>query len=115
MPKPLNNQPGSGLHINLSIEKDGRNLFAGGLDILCRVTNTTALDADVSTLAFALYTQSGNMIYADGTTLKDVGIPVGGTILLRFPVEDELVKQWDSYGMSASEVRVTASFRNDED
>ena len=55
------------------------------------------------------------MIYADGTTLKDVGIPVGGTILLRFPVEDELVKQWDSYGMSASEVRVTASFRNDED
>ena len=34
MPKPLNNQPGSGLHINLSIEKDGRNLFAGGLDTL---------------------------------------------------------------------------------
>ena len=88
---------------------------AGGMDILCRVTNTTAMDAYDSTLAFALYTQSGNMIYADGTTLKDVGIPVGGTILLRFPVEDELVKQWDSYGMRAPEVRVTAPFRHDED
>lgn len=34
MPKPLNGQAGSGLHINLSIEKGGRNLFADGIDTL---------------------------------------------------------------------------------
>ena len=29
MPKPITDQPGSGMHINLSLTKDGQNLFAG--------------------------------------------------------------------------------------
>ena len=32
MPKPLQDQPGSGMHINLSLLRDGQNLFAGDLD-----------------------------------------------------------------------------------
>lgn len=31
MPKPLAQQPGSGLHINLSLTKDGQNLFEGDI------------------------------------------------------------------------------------
>ena len=30
LPKPLKDKPGNGLHINISLMKDGRNLFAGG-------------------------------------------------------------------------------------
>ena len=29
MPKPLANQPGSGLHVNISLLRDGKNLFDG--------------------------------------------------------------------------------------
>ena len=62
-----------------------------------------------------LTNETGRMLYADGATLQDVGIPAGGTLLMRFPVDEDLVAQWDSYGMSAAEARVSAAFRNDED
>ena len=87
----------------------------GELTVVCHITNGTDVDAYAPTIAFGLYAENGGMLYADGTTLQHVGIPAGSSLLLRFPVDDELVAQWDVYGMSAAEVRVSAAFRNDED
>ena len=87
----------------------------GELRVICHITNGTEVDAFAPTIAFGLYAENGRMLYADGATLQDVGIPAGGTLLMRFPVDEDLVAQWDSYGMSAAEARVSAAFRNDED
>ena len=87
----------------------------GGMTVICRITNGTDTDAYAPTIAFGLYAENGGMLYADGATLQDVGIPAGGTLLMRFPVDEDLVAQWDTYGMSAAEARVSAAFRNDED
>ena len=87
----------------------------GELTVVCHITNGTDVDAYAPTIVFGLYAENGGMLYADGTTLQHVGIPAGSSLLLRFPVDDELVAQWDVYGMSAAEVRVSAAFRNDED
>lgn len=35
MPKPIPNAPGSGLHVNLSLERDGQNIFRNGTDGEC--------------------------------------------------------------------------------
>lgn len=87
----------------------------GGLDVICELTNGTEDIAYDPTVAFGLYTQEGSMIYADGMTLKDVGIPAGGTTLVRFRIDDVFVKQWDSYGVKPAEARVNASFGADND
>ena len=87
----------------------------GGLTVVCHITNGTDTDAYDPTIAFGLYAENGGMLYADGTTLQNVGIPAGGTLLMRFPVDEDFVAQWDTYGMSAAEARVSAAFRNDED
>lgn len=87
----------------------------GSMSVVCEITNGTDREAYGPTIAFGLYAQSGSMVYADGDTLQNIGIPAGGTLLIRFPVDEELTRQWDSYGMSATEVRVSAAFRGDED
>ena len=87
----------------------------GGLTVVCHITNGTDTDAYAPTIAFGLYAENGGMLYADGTTLQNAGIPAGGTLLMRFPVDEDFVAQWDTYGMSAAEARVSAAFRNDED
>ena len=87
----------------------------GELTVVCHITNGTDTDAYNPTIAFGLYAENGGMLYADGTTLQNVGIPAGGTLLMRFPVDEDFVAQWDTYGMSAAEARVSAAFRNDED
>ena len=66
-------------------------------------------------MALGLYTDDGTMVYADGTTLQDVGIPAGGTVLVRFDVDDVFVKQWQSYGVMPTQANTNASFRKDED
>ena len=55
------------------------------------------------------------MLYSDGTTLQDVGIPAGGTVLVRFDVDEAFVAQWQSYGAMPTQVHTNASFRHDED
>lgn len=93
------------------IERDER----GDMTVLLSVTNGTDVDAYDPMIAFGLYTDGGVMVYADGTTQRNVGIPAGGTMLMRFPLEDAVVEQWDAYGANIAEARVTASFRNDTD
>ena len=88
---------------------------AGDAYVVCRLTNSTDMDAYNPTVALGLYTDDGTMVYADGTTLQDVGIPAGGTILVRFDVDDVFVKQWQSYGAMPTQANTNASFRKDED
>ena len=94
-----------------SIETDA----SGGVYVACRVTNGTDVDAYDPTIAFGLYTGDNQMVYADGTTLKDVGIPAGGTLLVRFDIDDAFIAQWQSYGSMPTQAMVSAAFRSDED
>ena len=88
---------------------------SGDVSVVCRLTNSTDMEAYSPTVAIGLYTESGSMIYADGTTLQDVGIPAGGTVLVRFDVDSAFIKQWQSYGAAPAQVQTNASFRRDED
>lgn len=93
-----------------SIETDA----SGDVYVICRITNGTDVDAYDPTIAFGLYADT-NLVYADGTTLKDVGIPSGGTLLVRFDIDDAFITQWKSYNSMPTQVMVSAAFRNDED
>ena len=88
---------------------------SGDMSVICRLTNPTEMDAYNPTVAIGLYTDSGAMLYSDGTTLQDVGIPAGGTVLVRFDVDEAFVAQWQSYGAMPTQVHTNASFRHDED
>ena len=88
---------------------------SGDVSVVCRLTNSTDMDAYTPTVALGLYTDDGTMVYADGTTLQDVGIPAGGTVLVRFDVDDVFIKQWQSYGAMPTQANTNASFRKDED
>lgn len=87
----------------------------GSVTVRCELTNTTDMDAFDPTVAIGLYTEEGSMIYADGVTLKGVGIPAGGTTLVRFTVEEAFVSQWQGYGVAPTQAYINASFRLDED
>ena len=71
--------------------------------------------ADDISVAFGLYTDTNKLVYADGTTLKDVGIPAGGTVLVRFDIDSAFISQWKSYNAMPTQAMVSAAFRNDED
>lgn len=88
---------------------------SGALTVVCELTNMSDVDAFDPTIAFGLYTEEGSMIYADGMTLQGVGIPAGGTVLVRFAIDSVFVSQWQSYGVVPAEARVSASFRADDD
>lgn len=88
---------------------------SGEMTVICEIANPTQMDAYDPTIAFGLYAGNGGMIYADGMTLKDVGIPAGQSVLARFAVDKVFVEQWKTYGAEPTEVRVNAGFRNDAD
>ena len=88
---------------------------SGDMSVICRLTNSTEMDAYNPTVAIGLYTDSGAMLYSDGTTLQDVGIPAGSTVLVRFDVDEAFVAQWQSYGAMPTQVHTNAAFRHDED
>ena len=94
-----------------SIETDE----SGAMYVVCELTNMSDIPAYDPTVAFGLYTGEGSMIYADGMTLRDVGIPAGGTVLTRFMIDSVFVSQWQGYGVVPAEARVSASFRADDD
>ena len=94
------------------IEIDDRT---GRMSIVCEISNTTDEDAFGAMVEAGLYTEGGQMLYACGTQLKDVGIPKGGTMLLRFGVEEELVEQWSGYGMTPAYALTSAVFSDNED
>ena len=93
-----------------TVEEDA----AGRITVTCELTNTTDLVAYEPTVAYGLYTDGGSMIYADGRTIQGVGIPAGGSLVVRFTVDSVFVQQWKQYGVSIAEARVNAAFRMDE-
>lgn len=99
------------LEAQAEVVRDAR----GGMTVNLLVTNHTEMDAFDPIIAFGLYTDGGAMVYADGSTLRNVGIPAGNSMLMRFPVDDEIVAQWDTYGANVTQANVSACFRNDSD
>lgn len=94
------------------IEKDETG---EAVTVVCEITNPTQIDAFDLTVAYGLYTDTGMMLYADGMTLKNVGIPAGGTTLVRFAIDRVFLEQWKSFGAEPAQAAVTAVFRKDED
>lgn len=99
------------LDCDARIERDEN----GGMTVVCTVKNATGQDVFDPSVTFGLYMDSGNMLYADGTTLTDVGVPDGGATLVRFEIDDAFVSQWESYGAAPSQARAFASYRETVD
>ena len=88
---------------------------SGSCLVTCTVENTGEITAYNPVIAFGLYTGSGTMIYADGKQLEQIGIVPGSSIVIRFPISLQLTKQWDDYGVTPDEIKLSASYRADED
>ena len=85
------------------------------LSVLCEVVNPTDTDAYDPTVVVGLYTDAGQLVYSDGRSLKDVGIPANGKLMVRFYVEPMLVEQWLNYGALPTQVQTGAMFRTGSD
>lgn len=88
---------------------------SGLMSVVCEISNTADTDAYHPTVVMGLYTDAGQLLYSDGRSLKDVGIPAQGKLLVRFYVEPMLVEQWMSYNALPTQVRVSAMFRTGSD
>jgi len=88
---------------------------AGGMTVECAITNGNDEDAYDPTVAFGLYTDGGALVYADGMTLRNVGLPAGETMLIRFPIDDAISEQWHVYGANITGAHVNASFASGSD
>lgn len=100
-----------GLATTAEIERDAR----GGMTVVCTVTNDADIEARNPTITFGLYTDAGAMVYADGVTLFNVGLPAGQTLRMRFDVDEEISDQWNTYGANVTDVRAVGSFRDGTD
>ncbi|MBQ8618251.1 MAG: hypothetical protein IJ418_12210 [Clostridia bacterium] len=85
------------------------------LHVICEIDNGASVDAYNPTVVMGLYTDAGQLVYADGRSLQDVGIAQGGKLLVRFSVEPMLVEQWMSYGALPTQVRAGTMFRTGSD
>ena len=88
---------------------------SGLMSVVCEVVNGSSGDAYDPTIVVGLYTDEGQLLYCDGRNLKDVGVPAGGKVLVRFAVEPTLVEQWTSYGALPTQVQAGAMFRTGSD
>lgn len=88
---------------------------SGLMSVVCEVVNTASMDAYDPTIVVGLYTDAGQLLYCDGRNLKDVGVPAGEKLLVRFAVEPTLVEQWTGYDALPTQVQVSAMFRTGAD
>lgn len=91
------------------------NDVTGRMSVVCEIANPTDEDAFGASAAFGLYTDAGQMVCADGMRLQDIGIPAGGSVMVRFDIEEELTEQWRSYDALPTQVRASAMFSANED
>ena len=103
---------GQALEAQASLEIDD---VTGRMSVVCALANPTDETAFGASMAFGLYTEAGQMVYADGMRLQDIGIPSGGSVKVRFDIEDELAAQWRSYDALPTQVRASAMFSANED
>ena len=92
-----------------------RDPLDGALYAVCELSNPLDEPAYDPSICFGLYTDNGTMIYADGMTAQGIGVPAGGTTLVRFSVDEFFVGQWESYGVSAAQIQAQAICRKDAD
>ena len=88
---------------------------SGDVVVTCHLINPEMIDAYDPTVAIGLYTEDGVLLYADGVTLQDVGVPAGGEVLRRFRIDDTIAGQWSAFGVTPAWAQVSAVFRTDED
>ena len=91
------------------------NDVTGRMSVVCEIANPTDEAAFGASAAFGLYTDAGQMVCADGMRLQDIGIPAGGSVMVRFDIEEELTEQWRSYDALPTQVRASAMFSANED
>ena len=88
---------------------------SGVLSVVCELTNPTDVEAFDPSLAIGLYTEAGQLVYAEGRNLKDVGLTAHGDVLVCFEVEPDMVAQWMTYDALPTQVQVNAMFRTGTD
>ena len=86
----------------------------GSLAVLLHLSNPHKEEAWSPTMAFGLYTEGGALLYCDGRTLENVGIPSGGEMTVRFDVSRSFAERWAEYGADPAEVRATADCGGDD-
>lgn len=79
------------------------------------IRNTTDEDVFDPSVTFGLYAENGTMLYADGMTLYDIGIPAGGTTMTRFEIDNAFIEQWQSYNAAPTTARGIANCKSDVD
>ena len=88
---------------------------SGVLSVICELTNPADMEAFDPAVAIGLYTDAGQLVYAEGRNLSDVGMAAHGGLLVRFEVEPDMVEQWISYDALPTQVQVNAMFRTGSD
>ena len=88
---------------------------SNALSVICEIEGDPSREAYNPTVVVGLYTDAGQLVYSDGRSLQDVGIPTDGKMLVRFDVKSTLVEQWMSYGALPTQVRASATFRSGSD
>ena len=86
----------------------------GSLAGLLRVQNPREEEAWSPTLAVGLYTEGGALLYCDGRTLENVGIPAGGEMTVRFDISKLFAERWAEYGADPAQVKATADCGGDD-
>ena len=86
----------------------------GALAVLLRVQNPLEEEAWNPTLAFGLFTEGGALLYCDGRTLENVGIPAGGEVTVRFDVSRLFTERWAEYGADPAPIRAIADCGGDD-
>lgn len=107
--------PVSAANETLLAEAEIERTETGGYVLICKLQNTDSETAWNPLVTYGLYTSGGSMLYADGLSLENTGIGSGSTLELRFAVNAQIVKQWVSYGVEPTEVRVQGFYRRDSD
>ena len=103
-------------YANRSLTVEGETLKEedGSLAVLLHLSNPHKEEAWSPTMAFGLYTEGGALLYCDGRTLENVGIPSGGEMTVRFDVSRSFAERWAEYGADPAEVRATADCGGDD-
>ena len=103
---------GQRLETNVRLETEGDGCR---VTLICEVKNAGQEEVYHPTISYGLYSDAGQLLYTGGTTLYDVGIPAGGTVLARFDVDRVFADQWSSYGVTPSQAAVHAMYRSEAD
>jgi len=103
---------GEAMETSARVELDDES---GALSVVCELNNPGQTDAYDPVIAMGLYTDAGQLIYADGRNLQDVGVPAGSKLLVCFDVEYMLTEQWSSYGAVPTQVRAATMYRTGSD